>query len=71
MPPTASGSSPGWTSTTGRSTTCSARPRRWPSASDGKIDALGGVEHVILNPVDWDPSMLERIATDVLPLVRA
>ena len=37
----------------------------------GKIDALGGVEHVILNPVDWDPSMLERIATDVLPLVRA
>jgi alkanesulfonate monooxygenase SsuD/methylene tetrahydromethanopterin reductase-like flavin-dependent oxidoreductase (luciferase family) len=34
-----------------------------------KIDALGGVEHVILNPVDWDPAMLERVASDVLPRV--
>jgi probable F420-dependent oxidoreductase len=32
-----------------------------------KIEALGGVEHVILNPLDWDPDALERIASDVLP----
>jgi probable F420-dependent oxidoreductase len=36
----------------------------------GKIAALGGVEHVILNPLDWDPETLERLAGDVLPLVR-
>ena len=36
----------------------------------GKIEALGGVEHVILNPLDWSPDALERIASDVLPLVR-
>jgi probable F420-dependent oxidoreductase len=36
----------------------------------GKIAALGGVEHVILNPLDWDPEALERLAEDVLPLVR-
>ena len=37
----------------------------------GKIEALGGVEHVILNPLDWDRDTLERLARDVLPLVRA
>jgi len=37
----------------------------------GKIEALGGVEHVILNPLDWDRDSLERLARDVLPLVRA
>ena len=26
----------------------------------GKIEALGGVEHVILNPLDWDVGTLER-----------
>jgi probable F420-dependent oxidoreductase len=36
-----------------------------------KIAALGGVEHVILNPLDWDRATLDRLATDVLPLVRA
>jgi hypothetical protein len=36
----------------------------------GKIEALGGVEHVILNPLDWDPAALERIASDVLPRLR-
>jgi probable F420-dependent oxidoreductase len=36
----------------------------------GKIAALGGVEHVILNPLDWDPEALERLAEDILPLVR-
>ena len=36
----------------------------------GKIAALGGVEHVILNPLDWDPEALERLAEDLLPLVR-
>ncbi len=37
----------------------------------GKIDALGGVEHVILNPLDWSHETLDRLASDVLPLVRA
>ncbi len=37
----------------------------------GKVEALGGVEHVILNPLDWDRATLERLATDVIPLVRA
>jgi alkanesulfonate monooxygenase SsuD/methylene tetrahydromethanopterin reductase-like flavin-dependent oxidoreductase (luciferase family) len=36
----------------------------------GKIQALGGVEHVILNPLDWDVGTLERIASDVLPRLR-
>ena len=36
----------------------------------GKIEALGGVEHVILNPLDWDVRTLERIASDVLPRLR-
>ncbi len=36
----------------------------------GKIEALGGVEHVILNPLDWSIETLERLASDVLPLVR-
>jgi hypothetical protein len=36
----------------------------------GKIAALGGVDHVILNPLDWDLETLERLAGDVLPLVR-
>jgi probable F420-dependent oxidoreductase len=36
-----------------------------------KVEALGGVEHVILNPLDWDPSTLELLAAEVLPLVRA
>jgi probable F420-dependent oxidoreductase len=37
----------------------------------GKIDALGGVDHVILNPLDWDPACLDILARDVLPLVSA
>ena len=36
---------------------------------NGKIDALGGVEHVILNPLDWDRRTLDRLASDVLPLI--
>jgi probable F420-dependent oxidoreductase len=36
----------------------------------GKIEALGGVEHVILNPLDWDVETLERLASDVLPRLR-
>jgi probable F420-dependent oxidoreductase len=35
-----------------------------------KVEALGGVDHVILNPLDWDLETLERLAADVLPLVR-
>jgi probable F420-dependent oxidoreductase len=35
----------------------------------GKIEALGGVDEVILNPLDWDVEALERLATEVLPLI--
>jgi probable F420-dependent oxidoreductase len=35
----------------------------------GKVAALGGVDHVILNPLDWDIEMLERLAAHVLPVV--
>ena len=46
------------------------RPGALAERIRGKIEALGGVEHVILNPLDWSPDALERIASDVLPLVR-
>jgi probable F420-dependent oxidoreductase len=36
----------------------------------GKIEALGGVGHVILNPLDWNVGTLERLASDVLPRLR-
>lgn len=35
----------------------------------GKIEALGGVDHVVLNPLTWDPAHLDVLAHDVLPLV--
>ena len=37
----------------------------------GKIEALGGVDHLILNPLDWDPASIEILAERVLPLVAA
>jgi probable F420-dependent oxidoreductase len=37
----------------------------------GKIEALGGVDDLILNPLDWDPRNLEVLAERVLPLVAA
>ena len=37
----------------------------------GKIEALGGVDHLVLNPLDWDPANLEILAEKVLPLVTA
>ena len=55
---------------TGRSSTCWARPRPLAERIRGKIEALGGVDHLILNPLDWDPETLERLASDVLPLIR-
>jgi probable F420-dependent oxidoreductase len=36
-----------------------------------KIGALGGVDHLVLNPLDWDPSRLDVLAEQVLPLVTA
>ena len=36
-----------------------------------KIEALGGVDHLILNPLDWDPASIEVLAERVLPLVAA
>lgn len=36
-----------------------------------KIEALGGVDHLVLNPLDWDPANLEVLAERVLPLVVA
>ena len=35
----------------------------------GKIAALGGVEHVVLNPLHWGMDQLERLAAEVLPRV--
>jgi probable F420-dependent oxidoreductase len=36
-----------------------------------RIEALdGGVDTIVLNPLDWSPGQLERIAGDVLPRVR-
>ena len=37
----------------------------------GKIEALGGVDDLILNPLDWDPASIEVLAERVLPLVAA
>jgi probable F420-dependent oxidoreductase len=37
----------------------------------GKIEALGGVDHLVLNPLDWDPATLDVLAERVLPLVTA
>ena len=37
----------------------------------GKIEALGGVDHLILNPLDWDPRRLDVLAERVVPLVTA
>ena len=34
-----------------------------------KVAALGGVDQVILNPLDWDIDALDRLASDVLPLI--
>jgi probable F420-dependent oxidoreductase len=36
-----------------------------------KVEALGGVDHLILNPLDWDPASIEVLAERVLPLVTA
>ena len=37
-----------------------------------RIAAVGGrMDWVMLNPVDWDPEQLERLATEVLPRVSA
>lgn len=37
----------------------------------GKIEALGGVEHLVLNLLTWDVAELEYLAERVLPLVTA
>jgi probable F420-dependent oxidoreductase len=34
-----------------------------------KVDALGGVDHLVLNPLDWDPRRLDVLAERVIPLV--
>ena len=36
-----------------------------------KIAALGGVDHLVLNPLTWDPADLDVLAERVLPLVTA
>jgi alkanesulfonate monooxygenase len=35
----------------------------------GKLAALGGVEYVVLNPLNWGMEQLERLAGEVLPRV--
>jgi hypothetical protein len=32
-----------------------------------KVAALGGVEYVVLNPLNWDVEQLDLLATEVLP----
>ena len=34
-----------------------------------RIEALGGCEHLIMNPVDWSTEQLYLLAGDVLPRV--
>ena len=34
-----------------------------------RIDAFGGCEHLIMNPVDWSKEQLDLLAGDVLPRV--
>jgi probable F420-dependent oxidoreductase len=34
-----------------------------------KVNAMGGVSHVIFNPVDWSMSQLELLASEVRPLI--
>lgn len=36
-----------------------------------KAEALGGCEHIVLNPLDWGMEQLERIAGEVIPRVKA
>jgi probable F420-dependent oxidoreductase len=36
-----------------------------------KVEALGGVDDLILNPLDWDPASIEVLAEKVLPLIAA
>ncbi|NJD27756.1 MAG: TIGR03619 family F420-dependent LLM class oxidoreductase [Chloroflexi bacterium] len=36
-----------------------------------KVEALGGVDHLILNPLDWDRAALDALAERVLPMVTA
>jgi hypothetical protein len=35
----------------------------------GKIDALGGCEWIVLNPLDWGSEQLDLLAGEVLPRV--
>ena len=35
----------------------------------GKIEALGGCEWIVLNPLDWSTEQLELLAGEVLPRV--
>ena len=34
-----------------------------------RVEAFGGCEHVILNPVDWSMEQLHLMAEEVLPRV--
>ena len=34
-----------------------------------RIEAFGGCEHLIMNPVDWSMEQLDLLAGDVLPRV--
>jgi hypothetical protein len=34
-----------------------------------KVNAMGGVSHIIFNPVDWSMSQLELLAGEVRPLI--
>ena len=36
----------------------------------GKVEALGGCEHIVLNPLNWSMEQLDRIAGEVIPRLR-
>ena len=56
-------STPAWTSTTGRPTTCSATAEEVAARISARIAALdGGVDQIVLNPLDWGLEQLELIA---------
>ncbi len=58
-----------WTWTTGSSIYLLGEAEAVAARIRDKIDALGGVDHLVLNPLDWNPAHLEVLATEVLPRV--
>ena len=58
-----------WTFHTGRSSTSSARPRRWPRRSGRRSRPWAAASRIVLNPLNWGMEQLELLAGEVLPRV--